>query len=202
MIFRPAPLILEVTDKPGDYIQGSKAYGIMWSDSYSEGRVAMNNPTDYDYSNIDFTINSDLSIAAISITGDFSSCGWGVEGMPDFFVHVEGKGTLKPGTIPDVQPIAPNRRVRCDKFPSHSEMTIELALLSLNPILNGQWPKQLTSSRRDPKWISFRGFTKLLAEAGRFLRLNASRPYVKTCQLWLLNDWPKKAYIAANATGY
>jgi hypothetical protein len=160
MIFRPAPLIFEISDKPGGYIQGSKAYGIIWNDSYSEGRIIISNQSAYDYSNIDLTIRSDLSIAAISISGDFLSCNWGVEGLPDFYVRVidnKGEGNLKPDTVPNVQPIAPNRRVRCDKIPSHGDLTIELALLSLNSVINGQWPKQLTSSRRDPRWISLQG---------------------------------------------
>jgi hypothetical protein len=176
MAFRPAPLLFEVVDKPGDYIPGSKAYGITWDDMYSEGRVIMTNPTAYDYSNIDFKITSDLSIAAISITGDFSSCVWGVDGMPDFSVHLVGKGTLKPEPVPNIQPIAPNRRVRCDKLPSHSEMTIELALLSLNPVLNGRWPKQLTSSRHDPKWISFRGFYEAFGRSRPFFEAKCFAP--------------------------
>jgi hypothetical protein len=77
--------------------------------------------------------------------------------MPEFSLHVVGGGTLKDEPVPDVQPIAPNRRVRCDKLASRSSMTVELALLSLNPMVNGHWPNQLTGPRRDPGWVSYRG---------------------------------------------
>jgi hypothetical protein len=74
VVFRPAPLPIDVALLPGNYPDGSVVGGIKWNSQYGGFDLSLRNDSDFQYTNIDFLIRTNLMIAEIGSTSKFSQC--------------------------------------------------------------------------------------------------------------------------------
>ena len=64
-VFVPAPLVVTTYSGFGNYGKGAQIDGKVWQPEWVDLRVQISNPTDYDYSDMDFPITPDLYLVEI-----------------------------------------------------------------------------------------------------------------------------------------
>jgi hypothetical protein len=119
-VFANADLRLSAQPAMGNYVAGSTIAGIKWQKNFEEIRVQMDNPTEYDFRDINLIISSDLIIQQV---GQFESA---CEGFNEFS-GVTGAALLTAGKEL-IQPVAPTvstkRHIRCSALASHSAASL------------------------------------------------------------------------------
>jgi len=129
VVFRPAPLTISSFLISENYADGTEIAGIKWSSKYSGFRTVLRNESDFQYTNVEFVIRTDVLIAAMGFNTKFSQCNAKSTGP----IEISG-GSLgfrdKNGnaiTIPLSFPMAHMYKVFCDKLLPHDPVEIVVA---------------------------------------------------------------------------
>jgi hypothetical protein len=137
--FRPAPLDISFVRVPDGYADGVDVAGIKWSKKYSGLRLSLRNDSDFQYSNIDFLIKTDVMIAAVGFESKFAQCAAkptlvavSISGPTIGFQDKNGNTNLMPlnFTMADVF------KVFCDKLLPHDPVEIVFATRN-SPVRQG-----------------------------------------------------------------
>ena len=75
VVFRPAPITVSFLRMTENYADGVEIAGIKWSSKYSGIRVVLRNDLDFQYTNVEFKMRTDVMIAAVGFNTKFSQCG-------------------------------------------------------------------------------------------------------------------------------
>jgi len=130
VVFRPAPLTISLLPINENYAEGTDLAGIKWSSKYSGFRVVLRNDADFQYTNIEFLIRTDVMIAAVGFNAKFSQCaakptliGADISGVS---IGVPDKdGSTK--AIPLDLSLANVYKIFCDKILAHDPLEIVVA---------------------------------------------------------------------------
>ncbi len=130
-------------------------HGIEWQDYYLEGRITLMNRTNQQYSNLDMLVKSNLSIAQIGFISQFSKCtagAWPVN--PEMLLEGTDAVGKKMTLVPRPSPVlAPMYRIQCDKISGFDQIGIMIAIININPTVNGKPPATLFGPRPRPNWM-------------------------------------------------
>jgi hypothetical protein len=174
-IWVPASISPLLASERGNYSKGTMIFGIPWQEFYSELIAAIVNDTDYDFTNIDIYLRTDLTIADLGIPRGINSCTY--EPYTPFFMAGGIIGAKnKNGETTDVpmldknKPIAANiYHVRCERISAHSEIEIRGAIEE----------KPIESTvKRQPKWAKI--WVNLSAEY-RSVHYTFQQCFLKPC---------------------
>jgi hypothetical protein len=164
VVFAAAPLLFPATANKGDkYPVGFDLAGIKWQKSYSDVRIDLRNPTSHDYKNVDLSIYTDLQIAQVGQITDIPNVSYFPQSTLEAQVNLEGKD--KRGHKTSI-PVVPQKgmaqsnqiyRVLIDKLPKKSTVKLVLAVVRINPMVNGKMPQTLFSADSVPAWIAVKG---------------------------------------------
>lgn len=131
------PLKVRGDLREGVYPAGTDIAGVKFDPDTFDLRVYLKNESSSDYSNLDFLIQTDLSIAGAALFNNrFTSCSFdlpssGVEIIGLSGIDTNGKKVTLPFIpVPGVQPIGPTYRVRCDRIIAHDELQFVFAVVS------------------------------------------------------------------------
>jgi hypothetical protein len=151
----------------GKYDPGTNVGGIPWADHYEDLRLTLANRSDYDFHDVDLSLNSDLWVVG---AGQMDNVCPSIQFFQDtkektqirgMWLNTTDPSTGKAGTIPLPRPIdltAPTGlRLICDKFPRHSEIKLVVVLVAFNHSNNGVLPQTLFAAKRLPAWFSVKG---------------------------------------------
>lgn len=149
----PAPLVLQsYAMKRGDYPAGTTIAGITWDSHLTDLRVAITNPTDDDYENLDIEVQPDKwTYKARLLDSPDPDCVLTPMGgnTVAFVKHAIGGVTTFTGThvgmgfeahdsVGDVFTTLATGlgyRLRCAKMPAHFTVRVVLAVVALSPFL-------------------------------------------------------------------
>ena len=164
-IFTSAPLSVFASSRVDVYGAGTELHGIKWLPRYSELTVEIINDSSVDYDNFDADISTDLVINHLVQTGGLGDCK--IEGIhgsiePSHWQHMENGQPVGPiddprweyQTVPfdkNDNPVVPfsgadwTYRIRCDKIPAKSHLSLLGALVIVDPRVYGcaapcPWP--------------------------------------------------------------
>jgi hypothetical protein len=173
-LFRPMPIELQFSSSVPLYGSGSDITGIRWKDRYSYFRLLVRTVGDADYDSLDMSVTSDLMFADLRQENGVASCVIAPEGEPfpnaisQPLVGGRPFGTAD-ATGDDYTAAAIDRsgqlisisgnikrtyRIRCEKFPAHSQNSFVGALVVVNPFPGGKVPTKLFGPPRAANQIS------------------------------------------------
>lgn len=148
-----------------DYPSNIDIGGIKWNQAFADVRVYLENPTNRDYTDLDVLMTTDLTIAKIGQITNLPNVTFTpvVPGLDIKAIQVKMKtDTGKNITIPvttEFQYVSTYRMI-CPTLPRHSRIGLVLAVVVMNPIINGKWPDTALGEKRLPKWVSINGHYK------------------------------------------
>jgi hypothetical protein len=141
-IFLPAPLEVFASSRLTNYGPGSVISGIPWDPRYSELSFYIKNDSEFDYDNFDAQVSTDLVISTMRQTNGLAECK--IEGIHHMeAIHwqaMHGGVPVGPADNPanayvavpvdkEGKPLVPvsggadwTYRIRCDRFPAHSQI--------------------------------------------------------------------------------
>jgi len=127
-VFAPSKLEVGAESYASNYPAGAKVAGIKWSSKYTELRVAIANPSNRDYENLDLVLRPDQPVVEISQLDDSQKVSF--EEVQHASVHyiTNNEQSLAPRVV-----IASTDgyRVRCDRLRAHSRVNIVMAVASI-----------------------------------------------------------------------
>jgi hypothetical protein len=148
----PAPLAISIIREPGNYMTNSDVDGIKWQDAFSGVRVRLSNRGNYDYKNINVTIQTDLLVWQIGTKGPFTKCKMAPFSSTTFAVDMLDN-TGKKRTIISKPSIASKKvKIYCDALLSQTDVEFVLALVNFNHAPSPGAPMFL--ARVEPKWTA------------------------------------------------
>jgi len=169
---KPGPQTPELRAAPlvdlGAYLQPDEPYpagmplaGIVWRQEYVDVRLDIANGA-IAIQNLDFLIRLDTSIAGIGQLSQFPGVtAFPANAPPERWLRgtdLEGNPVSVPITpIPGTMNTAPIYRVHCSEIFANTVVHLVVASAALNPLQNGQLPKQLFALRRAPMLIQIKG---------------------------------------------
>jgi hypothetical protein len=153
-IWVPASISPVLADNHVNYETGTDIYGITWQPDFSEVQLHLSNDSDYDYTNIDAYVRTDLLIAGAGLFGGINICSSEpYSGIPVISGTVSWKGSQGD---PHTAPLLENNlrqasffRIRCDRFSARSVIDIRFAVIALPPVITRQEPQWAKL------WLSF-----------------------------------------------
>ena len=177
LIFRAAPFEVFTSSSVPRYGPGSKLHGIEWLPRYSELNVDLGNPSSTDYDDFDAEVTTDLVINHLVQTGGLGNCKLdSIHGAnePPHWQHMQGDQPVGPIDNPNweyqVIPYDKNHkllapfsgadwtyRIRCDKIPANSHLTLLGALVLVNPKAydcNAPCPYPFFDPPKPAKWVT------------------------------------------------
>lgn len=148
-----APIVLQsYAMRNGNYSDGEVIEGIKWNSHFTDLRVAVTNPSDIDYQDLDVTVYSGWTHQAVMMTS-LSGCSLSsMGGNTIFFARAKESGSLfttatrtgasvdfhdSQGNVYSVIATQGGYRLRCGQFPNHYTMTLVFALVSVPPKIMG-----------------------------------------------------------------
>jgi len=126
LVFRPAPIAVNFLRMIEKYADGVEIAGIKWSSKYSGIRVVLRNDADFQYTNVEFLMRTDVMIAAVGFNTKFSQC----SAKPTLgAVEISGASIAPDGknAIPLELPMADVFKVVCDRLLPHDPVEIVVA---------------------------------------------------------------------------
>jgi hypothetical protein len=121
VVFLPAPLEIDFTGDIGNYPKGEQIGNATWDcpEYCSDFRITITNPTDYDYSDVDLEVNTDMVITQqAEVSGSPCYSLGPVEKVMDVRYHDSS------GQERFAKTWQTTGRTRCDKLPKHSMVQI------------------------------------------------------------------------------
>jgi hypothetical protein len=155
------PLEIQAFIGKSDY--AGPVYDIQWDKSYVETRVYFINRSSEPIEQLDLWIGLDTSIAAIRQTSNVpdvvlspytpyrDSEPFSMSGLDE-----SGK-TVTEFVVPLKDVISTRYRVYCPRLLSEGELGFMIAAVALNPVINGEFPKQMFAPKRNPQKIRLVG---------------------------------------------
>lgn len=128
-----APLTLLVTTSAADRPSGTKIGDISWLSSYGDLRIVIANDTNLDYRNVDLEIIPDLPVTAVAQVSAMQGVSiWRILDQTMISEMLDKSSGKRIDMM--YSPIASTRgsRFRCDVLPSHSQIELVIAVVSLN----------------------------------------------------------------------
>jgi hypothetical protein len=146
VVFLPAPLTVEPSADIGNYAAGTRVGGMSWEPYYTDFRITLTNRSDYDYTDLDVALITDMQVMAK-----------GEEPLnPNVYFldvgqHVDAR-MIDPTTKKEVivKTSQNEARMRCGLFPKHSMVEIIIALVDPGGGAitdKDKYPKRLPSER-------------------------------------------------------
>jgi hypothetical protein len=112
----------------GDYPVGTNLGNIAWSTRFSDLRVVVINETDFDYRDVDLTLQSDVPIAAIGQISSLPDVSFSPVADPTFSISLIDGATNKQRVIPLILVASDSGyRVRCGLLPHNRKLEIVIA---------------------------------------------------------------------------
>jgi hypothetical protein len=180
--------------RKGDYPAGTVIGGITWDPHLTDLRVAVTNPSDDDYQDLDLAVQPDKWSYKAAIVTSPSGCDLTPIGGNTVFLARNGKGgsttvTMTPiGTGFDAHDNQGNLytslatesgyRLRCGKFPAHFSVQIVFAVVTVRPDLlpkqsnfSGTYMTELTPTKSDFDLLDRRPSPSVVLMRGSFIRV-------------------------------
>ncbi len=147
--------------QPGESYDIPILAGVAWRKEYVDVRLDLASGGAV-IQNLDFLVGLDTSIAGIGQLSQFPGVtAFPANAMPASWLQgtdLKGNPVSVPITpIPGAMNTAPVYRVHCSEVFANTIVHLVIASIALNPIENGQLPKQLFAPRRPPKTINIKG---------------------------------------------
>ncbi len=149
-----APINITAHLMEGNYPPETEISGIKWKDNLTDMRIYVRNPTKYDYTDLNFLVQTDLVIAGIGMLDNkFGKCAFSSHSdvKPEYLTGIDEHGkriTIPFVPHPEVQDIASIYRIRCDKLIAKDEFEFVLGLVSF------QWGRSNPiGPRTKPAWL-------------------------------------------------
>jgi hypothetical protein len=185
-LYFPVEFSLSVSSSVPRYGTGSNLYGIPWFDDYARLNLTMKNSGDVAYDDFDAEIFTDLTFEGVKQIDGIGSCAIApasprirptsqrmngvlpigpnaaVGGVPDRPVETDPPEYTIVAVGEDGKELAfsgdtaKKYRIRCDKFPAHSQITFVAALSAMNPVVNGRPPQPLHGPARPARWCGLK----------------------------------------------
>jgi hypothetical protein len=156
-IFVPAPLEMWGSSDTPPYAVHSMLNGIEWRPQYAEFDFSIKNRSAYDYDNLDVNISTDLMIEELKKIDGLASCS--IETANP--LHQLIIQNLSKPSIPAItaRPTGGDKeyRIRCDKFPSHSQIDFFAATSILTGKPDDSSPLWPYAPPQAAKWFTMKG---------------------------------------------
>lgn len=145
-----------------DYPPDAQLAEIKWNPSYTDIRVAINNPTNRDYNNLEINITTDMKIAAISQITKLPNVLFMPVDIPvvDLSIKVTNQTTGKTKTyplpltaMPNIKVFSPQYSVRCAILPSRSHIDLILAAVRIDETSITKPQGIVFEEKSLPKWV-------------------------------------------------
>jgi hypothetical protein len=153
--FRPAPLDTSFSRIIENYSEGTDIGGIKWKSKYAGFRLFLRNDSEFQYTNINFQIRTDVLIAGIGFITKFSQCaakanipGLSIGGVSIGLSDKQGKTSYTPMELTEGDIF----KVICDKLLPHDPL--EIIVATRQHILESGFPEAAAVTVRG----SFDGF--------------------------------------------
>jgi hypothetical protein len=144
--FRPMPLRVSLSQIAEHYATDSNIDGIKWKANYTGFRAFLVNDSDFQYTNLDFLVRTDILIAEIGFNAKFSQC-TAEPTLPGLMIGGVSITTSEGTSYPTTPAGANVFHVYCDKILPRSQIEMTVAT---RPDLRGGFPDaasaQLTGS--------------------------------------------------------
>ena len=131
-----APIVVSWRLVPNSYPVGTKIAGVSWADNLTAMQTYISNETDNDYSNIDISIRTDLTILGLDAKSPFSSCTVKMDGPIKaaelYGVDENGKNITIPVPMNEPGSMGSVFRIRCDKLVAGREIELTTALAAVS----------------------------------------------------------------------
>jgi len=156
-----APLGIIIVRGQGNYPENTDIASIKWQDKFSDVHVYLSNKGNYDYTNINVTIQTDLLIWQIGAAGPFTQC----KSSPIDNLHIMSLmldvlgSTGKNFTLISKPPTASKKfKIHCDALLSQTDVEFVLALVNLNSASGKSLAPgaPMLLPRVEPKWAAVR----------------------------------------------
>jgi hypothetical protein len=133
VVFVPAPLWITPSVYDGEYAKGTKIGDIEWRSSYTDVRVAIENPTARDYTDIDLYVLIPnvviVDVSQVTKLPGVTIMGSGGGDLRATFGYKDGARTTT--IVPHGMPSENfSTRIRCDKIPNNSHIELVFAVAS------------------------------------------------------------------------
>lgn len=151
VVFATAPIeFLSYAMRSGDYAPGTVIGGISWDAHFTDLRVAVTNPSEADYQDLDLKFQPDKGTYKAALLGDAAGCDLISAGGNTVFATISKGGATKITTqklgegfdahdnVGDlITPLLTDGgyRLRCSKFPARYTVRIVFALATVDPQL-------------------------------------------------------------------
>lgn len=155
--FTSVPVAIKCRFDNGDYPPGTVVAGIPWELGSAELQVVVSNKSDYDLSDVSFTLNSDMLNVAVGQLSALPGVSVGPYIMSRPMAKVQDKGG-RTWDVP-IQRQGGIWMVRCDKIPPNTGLTVVMAIsdpeASADALMAGG-----SSGKRKPHWVTIEGSYK------------------------------------------
>jgi hypothetical protein len=154
IVLVPAPINFWATCFGGEYPSGAMVAGIPWSKKYVELRIYINNPTRFDYEEVNLVIRPDKPVVAVAQAGEYPKVtfrdAYGSNTHLEDLTLATGERKVIPLML-----IATDSgyRVRCEKLPAHTNIQMVMAIASVYEPAKGS-----IVNREDPRFFLKEGY--------------------------------------------
>ena len=151
----PAPINCRSEIMPTRYAIGAGIGGVRFLPEWTDFRAEIENPTDQDYEDAEFTISSDMEINGIGQISSIPEVRFVGQPYRGEFIQRDKEGNViqaVPAYVPTFE-----SKVRLHVFPKKSTLELVLALSRSNPVVNGKSPEHQYADHKRPCWVKLRG---------------------------------------------
>lgn len=144
----------------GDYPDGTDIGGIKWKKNWSDLRIYLVNPSDYDEKNIKLEISVDGMMQQIVQVSPVCQGFSAFPDAPPMFTSLTDPNTGKEESMPPSgSAISRNFRVVCDELPrkSNTDLIIPVISTDFGRDPSNPFPQQFLAPKRLPIWCIVRG---------------------------------------------
>ena len=132
VVFVPAPIVVSVLGSTAEYAPNTSVAGISWSSKFAEVDISINNPSSFNYEDVDITLRPDRPVADIGQQTAMPGVSFNEAKLASSWYNVLEGATGRQLANPLVT-IATTEgyRMRCPVLPSMSAITIVMALATV-----------------------------------------------------------------------